>query len=89
MATLSFTPNLLRHVPTPSARIAGATVHQVLDNYFQGNPEVRTYVLDDQGMVREHVTIFVNQEMIRDRHGLTDQVNEHDEIFVMQALSGG
>ena len=89
MATLNFTPNLLRHVSTPTAHIEGATVRQVLENYFQVNPQVRTYVLDDQGNVRRHVTIFVNAEVIRDRQSLSDRVNENDEVFVMQALSGG
>ena len=89
MAHLSFTPNLLRHVPSPSARVAGATVRQVMDAYFQANPQVRGYVLDDQGQLRKHVAIFLNQALIEDRNGLSDAVAEDDEIFVVQALSGG
>ncbi len=89
MARLSFTPNLSRHVSTPMARIEGETVKQVLDNYFHANPKVRAYVLDDQGMVRHHVAIFLNQEMILDRRQLSDRVNDNDELFIMQALSGG
>ena len=77
------------HVATPMARVEGATVQQVLENYFRANPQVRTYVLDDQGVVRHHVAIFVNRQMIRDRCNMTDPVNDNDEIFVMQALSGG
>lgn len=89
MASLNFTPNLMRHVTTPTVRIEGATVRQVLENYFRHNPQVRGYVLDDQGVVRHHVAIFVNEELIQDRQGLSDRVNDHDEVFVMQALSGG
>ena len=89
MTTLSFTANLRRHVDTPVARVEGATVRQVLERYFEANPRVRGYVLDDQGALRRHVAIFVNQALIRDRSGLSDPVGEHDEIFVVQALSGG
>jgi len=89
MPTLSFTPNLLRHVNVPPARISGATVREVLENYFEKNPSVRSYVLDDQGAVRKHVAIFLNQEIIRDRIALGDTVRDNDDIFVMQALSGG
>lgn len=89
MPTLSFTPNLLRHVPVPSAHIGGATVREVLENYFRDNPQVRGYVLDDQGEVRKHITIFLNNEMLHDRVTLSDAVGHNDEIFVMQALSGG
>lgn len=89
MTTLSFTPNLRRHVETPTARVEGATVRQVLEGYFQDNPQVRGYVLDDQGMPRKHVAIFLNQQLIHDRTELSDPVQENDEIFVVQALSGG
>jgi molybdopterin synthase sulfur carrier subunit len=89
MTTLSFTPNLRRHVETPRARLEGATVRQVLERYFEANPIVRGYVLDDQGVVRPHVAIFLNQTLIRDRVGLSDPVSEGDDLFVAQALSGG
>ncbi len=89
MATLSFTPNLLRHVGTPSARVRGATVRQALERYFETNPQLRGYVLDDQGALREHVAIFLNQELIQDRIGLSDVVRDSDDIFVVQSLSGG
>ena len=89
MTTLSFTPNLLRHVESPKARTEGATVREVMELYFRTNPKVRGYVLDDQGSVRKHVLIFLNQEPIQDRTELSDPVAEGDEIFVMQALSGG
>jgi sulfur carrier protein ThiS len=89
MTTLSFTPNLLRHVETPTARVEGTTVRQVLEAYFQANPKVRGYVLDDQGTLRKHVAIFLNQEPIRDRTELSESVRENDDLFVVQALSGG
>jgi sulfur carrier protein ThiS len=89
MTTLRFTPNLLRHVATPAARVKGDTVRQVLERYFQLNPQVRGYILDDQGILRKHVAIFLNQEAICDRIELSDPVRENDDIFVVQALSGG
>ena len=89
MANISFTPNLFRHVQSPSARVAGTTVRQVLDEYFVIYPQVRGYVLDDQNALRKHMAIFLNRELIQDRTELSDPVLEDDEIFVVQALSGG
>jgi len=89
MITLSFTPNLSRHLETPTAQVLGETVSEALEGYFQTNPAVRGYVLDDQGAVRKHVAIFVNRQLIHDRDGLSDPVREGDAIFVVQALSGG
>ena len=64
-------------------------MRQVLEEYFQANPRVRGYVLDDQDALHKHVAIFLNEEMIRDRVELSDPVRQNDDIFVVQALSGG
>src|SRR5215216_5039970 len=89
MATVHFTRALQRHVPCPSSTVPGATVRAVLDAYFADHPGVRGYVLDDRGMLRRHVTIFVQGAQIADRDGLGDAVAADDEVHVMQALSGG
>lgn len=89
MASVHFTPNLRRHVNCPSCVAAGGTVWEVLAAVFQEHPAVRGYVLDDQGEVRPHIAVFVNGEQIKDRRRMTDAVRADDEIYVMQALSGG
>lgn len=56
---------------------------------FADNPPLRSYLLDEHGRLRKHVSIYVNDRAIADRIGLTDPVGEEDEVFVFQALSGG
>jgi sulfur-carrier protein len=89
MATVHFTRALQRHVPCPSSNVAGDTVREALDAYFAQHPEVRGYVLDDQGVLRRHVTIFVQGTQVVDRDTLSDALGTADEVHVMQALSGG
>jgi molybdopterin converting factor small subunit len=89
MARVEFTPNLQRHLSCPVRSVSGETVCAVLDSVFVEQELLRSYILDDQGRVRRHVTIFVNGERIADRIGLSDPVGDDDEIFVFQALSGG
>ncbi|MHC4822506.1 MAG: MoaD/ThiS family protein [Planctomycetota bacterium] len=89
MPTLTFTANLLRHVETPSVEMQGDTVGELLEAYFKTFPKVRGYVVDDQGAIRKHVTIFLNGEMIHHREALGKAVSSADGIFVAQALSGG
>lgn len=89
MAQIAFTQNLQRHVSCPPRSADGTSVREVLDMVFADNERARGYVLDEHGALRKHMVIFINGIPIRDRDGQSDDVGPSDEIFVMQALSGG
>ncbi|HVK66588.1 MAG TPA: MoaD/ThiS family protein [Polyangium sp.] len=89
MPRVTFTPHIARHVPCPARDVDGRTVREALDAYFAAEPAVRGYVLDEQGVIRKHVVIFVDGQQTTDRTSLGDGVGEGSVIYVMQALSGG
>ncbi len=89
MPTVTFTRALERFLAAPSASVEAATVGGALDRVFSARPALRGYVLDDQGAVRRHVAIYLNGRPISDRTRLSDPVGPQDEIYVVQALSGG
>ncbi len=89
MPTVSFTSALRRFLSVPAAQVDGVTVGEALAAVFASQPALRGYVLDDQGVVRRHVAVYVNGEPVHDRVRMTDPVGMHDEIYVFQALSGG
>jgi sulfur-carrier protein len=89
MARIVFTPNIQRHVECPQAEADGDSVREVLDNVFASNPQARSYVLDDQAVLRRHMTVFVDGRAIRDRVRLSDRVAVGSTVYVFQALSGG
>ena len=89
MATVRFTQNIQRHVACPTREATGSTLRAVLDNYFRENEKARGYVLDEQGKIRQHMVVFVDGELARDRDGLSDRVEPNSVIDVIQALSGG
>jgi len=89
MPQVKFTQNLSRHLSAPPCEVAGTTVRESLDRVFERNPQLRGYVLDDQGRLRKHVVIFIDGELIEDREGQSDAVEPSSELYVMQALSGG
>ncbi len=89
MPRVVFTPNLRRHVECPETTVVGSTVAEALAAVFAENPRLRGYVLDEQGRTRQHVMVYLNGRPIDDRLQLSDPVSEDDEIYVMQALSGG
>ncbi len=89
MATVHFTSNLRRHVDCASVESTGGCVRDVLEGAFATNPRLRTYVLDDQGALRKHMSILVDGKAIVDRVRQSDPVAQSCQVWVMQALSGG
>lgn len=89
MAKVRFTSHLVRHRPAPVIEAAGATVAEVLAQGLAGDDLLKSYVLDEQGRLRKHVTIYLDGAVITDRLRLSDRVGPQSEIYVLQALSGG
>lgn len=91
MAQVTFTKHLKRFFPTlkDCEQVGGTTVREVLDHLDKLYPGFSGYVVDEVGRLRRHVNIFVRQEPIYDREELSDKVGEADEVFIVQALSGG
>jgi sulfur carrier protein ThiS len=86
MPTVTFTPALRRFLQVSEMRVEGATLGEALAAAFAEQPALRGYVLDDQGALRRHVAVYINGEAVR---RLSDAVGDHDEIHVLQALTGG
>lgn len=89
MARVVFTSNLEKHVDCAPREVAGNSVREVLDGVFAESPKLRSYILNDQGRLRKHVTVFVDNQLISDRVSLGDSVSAASSIYIMQALSGG
>jgi molybdopterin synthase sulfur carrier subunit len=64
----------------------GTTVAAVLLDLDQRFPGIRFRMVDEQGRIRRHMRVFVNDEPARD---LDAAVAATDELTIMQALSGG
>ena len=91
MISISFTPNLQRHVDTRQqavnpAVLSTATLQELLSVLFEREPRLRNYIVDDQNKLRKHVNIFVDGVYERE---LTKTIGGNAEVFIMQALSGG
>ena len=89
MARVVFTSNLLRHVDSSAASVAGGTIRTALEQVFAANQVLRGYIVDEHGRLRKHMAIFVDGRPLLDREALSDPIGESSEIYVIQALSGG
>lgn len=81
-------PTPLRSYTGQAARVTatGTTVAEVLADLDRQYPGVRFRVVDEQGRLRKHMKVFVNEDVVRD---LATPLAADDEVTLMQALSGG
>lgn len=90
MATVKFTPHLKRFFPDlEEMNIEANTVAEAIQAVNARWEGIADYVVDEQGVLRKHVNIFVDGELIYDKKMLSDTVKADSRIFIMQALSGG
>jgi len=90
MPKVRFTSHLQRFFPDISeVEIEGKTVDEVLHRLEERFPGLRAYIVDQNGALRQHVNIFVSEELIHDREMLSDPVEIDSSIYILQALSGG
>ena len=64
----------------------GSSVAAVLADLDARYPGLRFRVIDEQGRLRRHMNVYVNQHRTRD---LSTALHPEDELTIMQALSGG
>ncbi|MDB5893824.1 MAG: thiamine biosynthesis protein ThiS [Rhodoferax sp.] len=89
LVTVEFAPSLRRHVECPPQQVPAGPLRQVLASALAAAPPLGHYIFDDQGQVRQHVAVFVNQTMLRDRRRLEQLLSGGDRVLVIQALTGG
>lgn len=90
MAKVNFTKALKRFFPQLQPfHVSANSVVDLINQIELQHPGIKNYLLDNSGALREHVNIFIGEEKIKDLHQLSDTVKEDDEVFILQALSGG
>jgi molybdopterin converting factor small subunit len=63
----------------------GATVREVLQALERRHPDVKGWILDEHGSIREHINVFVNRDYGRE----DTTVGAGDRLHVLPAISGG
>jgi molybdopterin converting factor small subunit len=63
----------------------GATIAELLRALELRHPEVSGWILDERGLIRRHINVFVNGE----RGDGTTAVRSDDCIEVLPAITGG
>lgn len=90
MAHVAFTPHLARYFPDlRAADVDAASVAELVAELERAHPGLASYLVDERGRLRQHVNVFVDGRVVRDRERLLDALTRQSQVFVAQALSGG
>ena len=65
--------------------LEGATVGEVLQALELAHPDVKGWILDEHGAIRDHINVFVNKDYGRE----DTSVGAQDRLHVLPAISGG
>ena len=68
---------------------SATTVAEALDDLWLKHPGLRDRVVNEQGKLRQHVNIFLNDENVRRKQLLDTALPEKCEITILPAVSGG
>ncbi len=85
-------------IPTPLRKLtnelevvqaAGSNIGEIIASLDHAYPGLKERIVDESGMVRRFVNIFVNDEDIRFLDEQSTAVKEQDEISIVPAIAGG
>ena len=90
MPKVSFTSALKRFYPNlETVSVEATTVADILPELEKKYIGLSYFLVDEDGILRQHINIFIDDRMVSDRIFLADVVSEREEILIFQALSGG
>lgn len=84
-------PGPLRQYTGGEAKVevAPGTVSMVIAQVDRLHPGIATRVLDDQGRVRQHVNLFLNEESVKGKDISKLEVRAGDRLQILPSVSGG
>ena len=65
--------------------IEGSTVGELLLALERAHPAASGWILDERGVLRRHINVFVNGELVEQQ----TRVEDKDRVDVLPAISGG
>jgi len=67
----------------------GSSLSTVLTKLFALHPQLETEFLDDEGAIREHVSMFIAGKEVYGTEGLETKLNNGEIIDIIPPVEGG
>lgn len=86
------------YIPSPLRRftdgkssvdVQGGDIQSVLETLFADYPAIEQQIIDDNGELRNFVNVYIDQEDIRTKKGLSTIVKEGSDIRIIPSIAGG
>ena len=84
-------PTALRALTQNEAevRVAAGTVGQALAALTAAYPDVGKHLYREDGTLRSFVSVYVNEDIIRQRDALNTGLTEGDTVLLVPSIAGG
>ena len=70
-------------------KIEGGTVGEAMKNLLELYPNLKPHILNLDGQLRPFVNLFLNEDNIKDLHGLDTLLQENDRLMIIPSIAGG
>jgi molybdopterin converting factor small subunit len=70
-------------------QVSGSTALETVQNAVEIYPKLNFHVFDENGNLRRHVSLFVNDVHVKDLDGNETKVGENDVVRILFAAAGG
>lgn len=84
-------PSALRSFTGSSSVVVveATTAAQALQELTKLHPDLQKHLFTEQGTLRNFVNIFVGEENIRHKDGLSTSLKPNDELLIIPSIAGG
>ncbi|MEZ5097122.1 MAG: MoaD/ThiS family protein [Nocardioides sp.] len=91
MAVTVRVPMILRDYTAGAAEVeaAGATVAQVLDDLEARHPGIRGRIVDEAGVLRRFMNVYVGNDDVRYLDDLATATPDGSQVSVIPSVAGG
>lgn len=69
--------------------IAGRDLSEVIAGLNTRYPGMASWLSEADGNIRQHLSVFVDGQRLKNRDSATAELSEAQEIWVLRAISGG
>jgi adenylyltransferase/sulfurtransferase len=84
-------PNVISYYTDKQTQftVSGSTALEAVQNAVEKFPALKFHVFDQDGNLRRHMYLFVNDVNVKELDGIQTKVGEKDVVRILAAAAGG